>query len=313
MFRSRLAAVIAPIIAAALVTAACGRPPASGRGSDGQITVVVGFYPLAEVARAVGGDGVKVVNLTSAGAEAHDLELTPSQVDAVLDADLVVLLGGDFQPALEAAAERRDGRTLELGHDAAGDDSGEAGEDSGHDHGMAGDHGDNDPHVWLDPREFAEMAVHVGQAMGDLSPHLKAGTKARADEYAARLQRLDIEFEQGLKRCERRVFVTTHAAFGHLATAYDLRQESIAGLSPESEPDPERLAELADRIEELGVTTVFVEPLAPRGAAEALAREANVAIAELDPLESLRVGSRGDYFTVMRANLAALREALGCR
>ena len=76
--------------------------------------MVAAFYPVAYAAQRVGGDRVDVTNLTPAGAEPHDLELNPDQIDKVLDADLVVDLGQGFQPAVEKAAEQRDGPTVSL-------------------------------------------------------------------------------------------------------------------------------------------------------------------------------------------------------
>lgn len=300
---------------------ACAAPEGDqpGRSGGDPLQVVAGFYPLAEAVSQVGGPETEVTNLTPAGAEAHDLELTPSQVDLVLDADLVVVLGGGFQPALEAAVEGRDGPTLRLGvgskpegEEEADAHADEGDADAGHDHGEAAG---SDPHVWLDPREFAEMAEQIGESLAGLSRE-PAPIRARAESYAARLRELDIQFELGLKRCERREIVTTHAAFGHLAEAYNLQQEAIAGLDPGSEPEPARLAELADHLSATGATTVFVEPLAPADAAEVLAREAGVTTERLDPLESLtaeQVDAGADYESVMLANLAALRKGLGCQ
>lgn len=305
----------------AVLLGACAAPDGDqpARSGGEPLQVVAGFYPLAEAVRQVGGPEVQVTNLTPAGAEAHDLELTPSQVDLVLDADLVVVLGGGFQPALEAAVEGRDGPTLRVGigthpegEEEADAHAAEEDPDAGHDHASAGE---NDPHVWLDPREFAEMAEQIGESLAGLSGEA-ASIRARAESYAARLRDLDIQFELGLKRCERREIVTTHAAFGHLAAAYKLQQEAIAGLDPGSEPDPARLADLADHLASTGATTVFVEPLAPAGAAEVLARETGVATEQLDPLESLTAEGAeagADYESVMLANLAALRKGLGCQ
>ena len=287
--RRRLA--IPVIIACAVLVAGCVSRTATTRDGTEGIKVVAGFYPLAELAHQIGGDRVEIANLTPAGAEAHDLELTPSQVDEVLDADLVLFAGGGFQPALEDAAGRRAG---EAAVDLAADSKG-------------------DPHFWLSPQRLASAVPKVRTALSELDPANAALFQRNAARLGEALAELHEEFSAGLAECDRRTFVTTHAAFGQLAEAYDLRQESLAGLSPESEPDPGRLGELADKISQLGVTTVFVEPLAPRAAAETLAREADIEIAELDPLESLRPDSEGDYFTVMRANLAALREGLGCR
>lgn len=290
------------IVVAAAVSLLTGCTDTGDSTNTGaRLRVVAGFYPLAEAAEQVGGADVSVANLTPAGAEAHDLELSPSQVDLVLDADLVVLLGGGFQPALEAGVESRGGATLQLGPDA----------EHGHEEVDGAD-----PHVWLDPREYAEMAVEIGDALSELRPEKGDAIRARASDFAERLQTLHSEFERGLEKCDRRTIVTTHAAFGHLAEAYDLQQEGISGIDPASEPDPERLAELTDLLSESQATTVFVEPLASEAAAEVLAREAGVTTQQLDPLETLtaaHIEKGGDYFSVMRANLAALRLGLGCK
>ena len=62
------------------------------------------------------------------------------------------------------------------------------------------------------------------------------------------LRVLDAEFRRGLSHCRRHVVVTAHAAFGRLAARYGLRQEAIAGIDPEQDPDPRRLADLTDLV-----------------------------------------------------------------
>jgi zinc transport system substrate-binding protein len=275
-----------PLLLLALVgTAGC-----SGRTDvdDGRLQVVAGFAPLAEVAQRVGGGSVHVENLTPAGAEPHDLELDTDAVDAVEDADLVLYLGGGFQPAIEEVARRAGDAAVDLLPDDAG----------------------GDPHVWLDPRRMASLAERVRDALVDLQPADATAFEANAAVYLAELDRLDADVEAGLATCERRTIVTAHAAFGHLAARYALTQRSIAGRSPEAEPDPSTLADLADAVADEGVTTIFTERLVAPDVAETLAREAGVGTAVLDPIEGLPDGAT--YDRVMRQNLAALRAALGC-
>ena len=159
---------MATVVAAALVLGLVPRVAAAAS----KRSVVAAFYPVAYAAQRVGGDRVDVTNLTPAGAEPHDLELNPDQIDKVLDADLVVDLG------------------------------------------------------------------------------------------------------------QRKVVVTGHEAFGYLAARYGLRQEGVAGLSPDAEPDAKRLGQLSDVVKRLGVTVVFTEALV--------------------------------YVSVMDDNLVKLRSALGC-
>ena len=109
--------------------------------------------------------------------------------------------------------------------------------------------------------------------------------------------------------------ITNHAAFGYLAAAYDLRQEAISGLSPESEPDAARIAMLAAEAQAAGVTTVFTEDLVSPEVAESLAAEAGLETAVLSPLEGLtdeQIAAGEDYLSVMRRNLEVLRDGLDC-
>jgi zinc transport system substrate-binding protein len=128
---------------------------------------------------------------------------------------------------------------------------------------------------------------------------------------------LDDDFATGLADCEHDLVVTAHDAFGHLTARYDLRQEGIAGVSPDAEPNPDRLADLADLVEREGVTTIFTEELVSPKVARTLAREAGgVKIAVLNPLEGLtdrQVDDGADYLSEMRENLGKLEVALGCR
>jgi zinc transport system substrate-binding protein len=282
--------------------AACG----DGGGDDGRPQVVAAFYPLYEAAQRVGGDLVQVRNLTPAGSEPHDIELNSRQVDQIEDAAVVVFLGRGFQPALEKAAERAKGTRVDvlsalrdLRPAGAGDDK-----------------LDVDPHVWLDPRLLKTIVAEIAGALATADPANRATYEANAGAYSRELDDLDSALTTGLATCDRRVTVTAHAAFGYLAARYGLTQEAIAGLEPESEPSPQRLADLARKVRADGTTTIFYETLVSPKVAESLAREAGVKTAVLDPLEGLTEADAKagrTYLSGMRDNLAALRQALGCR
>jgi zinc transport system substrate-binding protein len=270
--------------------------------------VVASFYPLAYAAERVGGDRVQVANLTPAGAEPHDLELTPKQIDQLLDADLVLDLGRNFQPAVEKAAEQRDGPTVKLldvlpiktGAKLVNEDDPQA----------------LDPHVWLDPVLMGDIVTQVQRALTKADPSGRATYKRNADSFRAQLTALDARYADGLANCERKLIVTSHEAFGYLARRYGLKQEGVAGLSPDAEPDPKRLADLTDLVKREGVTVIFTEELLSPRIADTLAREAGVRTAVLDPLEGLTAAKQkrgATYTSVMHENLAKLRDALGCR
>jgi zinc transport system substrate-binding protein len=290
--------LLAVVMSAALVLALSG---AVATAAVSRVRVVASFYPLAWATRVVGGAGVRVSDLTPSGAEPHDLELTSGARDAIDDADLAVVLGGGFQPAVEDATGQRAGPTL-----AVIDSLPKA----------VRVRARHDPHVWLDPVLMRSIVTAISSRLQRLDPGHRARYRAAAGKLAGRLVDLDAEYRSGLASCARKLLVTAHEAFGWLARRYGLEQRGIAGIDPELEPAPDRLAELADLARREGVTTIFTEELVSSRVARTVAREAGgLRTKVLSPLESLSPTEhdRGDdYFDVMRANLAKLRTALGC-
>jgi len=295
--RARTSALVAAVgVLVTVGVSACDQGTESGDQS-GRVRVVAGVYPLAWAAEAVGGDAVTVADLTPNGAEAHDLELTPDQRDDVADADLVIVIGAGFQPAVEDSASQRDGETLVV-HDAL-DGTGEL----------------DDPHVWLDPLLMGEVVDAIAEVLAEAAPDHAAELENRAAATRDTLTAVDREYESALGQCESRALVTAHDAFGYLAARYDLRNEGVAGLSPDAEPDPARLADLADLVESEGVEVVFTEELVSREIAETLASEAGVETRVLSTLEGLTEDQHADgddYVSVMRENLTEIRVGLGC-
>jgi zinc transport system substrate-binding protein len=271
---------------------------ADDAGSGDGLHVVAGFYPLAWTAERVGGDLVGVTSLTPPGAEAHDLELAPKDVGAIVDADLLVHLEG-FQPAVDEAAATE-----------ATDHSWDAGTAA---HLMPVQDGDGalDPHFWLDPTRLADVGDALAGQLGEVDPEHAGTYEQNAADLRADLEALDSEISDALTDCAVDTLVTSHEAFGYLAERYGLEMVGISGISPSQEPDPAALAEIADLVRERGITTVYTETLVDPAVAETVAAEAGVGTAVLDPLEGLTEPDE-DYLDVMRANADTLRDGQAC-
>ena len=314
-----IAAIVASL---GLILSGCS-PSDSESKASGAVKVVAAMYPLEFVATAIGGDLVSVENFTPPGVEPHDLELTPSQVVKLDDADLLLFISG-FQPALEEAAQQSapansldllsvDGLNLltatEDGHDHSHDHGAEdkpADEEAHSDEEMV-----NDPHVWLDPERLIVVAKAAASKLSEVNPENADAFASNLAAFVTELEALDAKFTTGLATCERDLIVTSHAAFGYLADAYGLSQEAIAGLSPESEPTPKRLNEIGKEAKADGTTTIFFETLASPKIAQTLADDLNIEAAVLDPIEGISEGQT--YFSIMESNLEALRKALNCK
>ncbi|MFG2118101.1 metal ABC transporter substrate-binding protein [Streptomyces sp. NPDC048710] len=289
---------------------------ASAAGNTSKFDVVASFYPMAFLAEQIGGSHVHVTTLTTPGQEPHDLEISPQQIAGLEESDAVLYLK-NLQPSVDNAVAQSPVRTKidaaslttleehgnEVGGHAAAHDTHE-GEESG----------GKDPHIWLDPVRYAQVAEGVGKAFEKADPDHAADYRKNTAALVKKLDDLNTQFKDGLANTRTKVFITTHAAFGYLAERYGLTEEAINGLDPESEPSAARVKDLETMAEADGVTTVFYETLVSDRTAKTVAGDAGLRTDVLDPLEGITKKSRGtDYFSVQEANLKALRQALGAK
>lgn len=307
---------IAAVTALGLGTLSACSDSSAAPGDTGKFDVVASFYPMAYLAERIGGDHVHVTTLTSPGQEPHDLEISPRQIGGLERSDAVLYLKG-LQPSVDEAVDQSpvrtkiDAATLTTLEEHGTEVGGHAAEHEGHDH--EGENG-KDPHIWLDPVRYAEVAQGVGRAFEKADPDHAADYKKNTAALVKQLDELNTDFEEGLAHTRSKVFITTHAAFGYLAERYGLTEEAISGLDPESEPSGARVRELHKLAKADGVSTVFYETLVSDRTAKTVAGDAGLKTDVLDPIEGITRKSRGqDYLAVQRANLKALQSALGSK
>ncbi|MEV2249540.1 metal ABC transporter substrate-binding protein [Streptomyces sp. NPDC050147] len=330
------AAVASATVLGLTALSACSSSSAADKDGDGKLSVTASFYPMQYLAQEIGGDHVSVDTLTKPGVEPHDLELSPRQTAQLGESDVILYLKG-IQPAVDDAIGQSgvkntvDAATLtklEKHGTGVGHDHGHEGEEHSEEHSGEEKHADEeaehghegegeagaDPHIWLDPVKYAEVAEGVGKALEKADPDHAAAYKKNTKALVKKLDALNTKFEGGLKNTETKTFITTHSAFGYLAERYGLDQEGISGIDPEADPSPARIKELQDIAKEDKVSTVFFETLASDKTAKTLANDAGLKTDVLDPLEGITDKSKGDdYIGVMESNLAALKKALGAK
>lgn len=284
------------LLALGVLAAACsnGSPTPTPERVDDRLSVVTTIYPLEYFAARLGGERVKVTNLVGPGVESHSFEPTPDDIRVLTQADLVTYVGAALEPWMARALQ--------------GAGIGEA-------NVVQAGPGLTDPHFWLDPIKMLERVELLRDALVKLDSDGEQWYTGNAVGLRLELETLDAAFMKGLAACDLRHMVTSHAAFGHLAQRYGLEQVPISGLSPEAVPGARDLADIVDTVRELGVEYILVEPLISTGFADTVALEVGVKLLPLHPLESLTLdeSDRGeDYFSLMRANLASLQQALVC-
>ena len=302
------------------------------KDASGTLSVAVSFYPIQYLAETIGGDHVSVTSLTPTNVEPHDYDLSGKEVISTLEGSSLVAYVAGFQPSLDKAVTQISGPTVvdlsgevDLQHHEGVEDEDEHGEASdgatekatekatgeagheGHDH----DAGSLDPHFWLDPVRMKSAATAVEEALAAADPDNADDYKANLDSLTTTLDGLDSSYQGGLTQCERKTFITSHAAFGYLADRYRLTQVSISGIDPEAEPSAADIAAAKKAVEDTDSTTIFTEELLSPEIADAIASETGATTDVLSPIESAPEDT--DYAGAMSNNLDALRTALACK
>jgi zinc transport system substrate-binding protein len=282
-----------------------------------KLQVAASFYPMAEFARNVAGDKAEVFVLVPDGAEAHDWEPSPSDLSRLGKAQVFVY-NGVVEPwakqALTALSERKI-LAVQTGlglYERAGETHEE--EHHHHDHGCA--HGKQDPHVWISPKKAINQVERITAVLCEADAKNAKYYQDNSAKYVEQLKALDIQLTNLAKNAPRKVFVTAHAAFGHLADDYGLKQLAVNGLSPHAEPTPADLQRLIKVVQEENVRYVFFETLTDPKLAKLVADETGAEISVLDPLEGLNEEGRKnklDYLQIMQRNIHNLQIALNAK
>jgi zinc transport system substrate-binding protein len=318
------------ILAAALIAlqAGCGAKTGTPAPSPAaKLKVVASVYPVYEFARQVGGDKLDLTLLVPPGAEPHDWEPTAREILTIKAAKLFLYHGAGFESLDKILTPETLGTTkaLAVSKDIPLLKPGKDDDDHDHDHHSdakkphdhQGDakkpHDHVDAHTWLDPVIAQQEVAAVAAALAAADPANADYYRQNAANYSRELAKLDQEYKTALAGLPGRDIVTSHAAFGYLAARYGLKQVPIMGLTPDSEPTPEKMAAIVKFCREHKVRYIFFETIVSPRLAETIARETGAGLLVLNPVENLtadELKQGKDYLSIMRENLANLKKAL---
>lgn len=277
------------------------------KSPDDKISIVTSFYPLYFFTDQIVGTNAIISNITPPGVEPHDYELTPRDVALLERSDLIIVNGGGLEPWAENISVNMQNKPVTMLF-TAGELLSRSVEEDGTKQ--------PDPHVWLDPVLAKKQVEQITQAVISLDPSNAHIYQQNTEHLMQRLDELDTEFRQSLVNCAKTEIVTSHAAFGYLTDRYDLEQISISGLSPDQEPSPQELANVADFARKHSVKYIFFETLVSPRIAETLASEIGAKTLVFNPLEGLTEEEQNtdmDYFSVQRENIKNIKIALECK
>ena len=187
--------------------------------------------------------------------------------------------------------------------------AGEGGEiHEGHGHGL------EDPHFWFDPIRVKTAVNEIASRFSALDPARSDAFSANAAAYNAGLDQLHAWTEEQVAQVpeERRLLLTSHDSFGYFANRYGFEVVGvILGVTTETEPSAEHLAELIEEVEEEGAPAVFGETTVSERLAATVAEETGAKFirlysGSLGPADS----EAATYVDMVRTNVERIVDAL---
>lgn len=266
------------------------------------LLVSTSFYPLSYFVKRVGGERVEVKTITPNGVEPHDYEPTAYDISLIKKSDIVFVVGSQLEPWANRTRMDKSNHTEYVVFMNQPDI-------------IAQLKNTQDPHIWLDPTIAQHMIRIIEAELEMKDPSNASYYRTNADAIMEELTALNEKYQSQLSRCNKREFITSHAAFHYLAQEYDLTQIAVAGISPDEEPSLQQLAQLEDIAKRKSIKYVFFETLVSPKLATTLADDIGAQSLILNPLEGLtseQMQKNDNYFTIMEENLNNLRLALEC-
>ncbi|MEI0549077.1 zinc ABC transporter substrate-binding protein [Brachyspira intermedia] len=258
--------------------------------SSNKLKVYASIYPMYDFAKKICGDKADVYNMTSAGSEPHDFEITSKDMADLTKANLFIYNGGGMEHWVDTVKDSiKELKYVETSSNI--DDKG------------------LDPHFWLSPIKAKKQMENIKNALAEIDAVNADYYNSNYNYYADRLNELDNHFKDVLSKIKNTNIVVTHPAFGHFCKAYSLNQVAIA----RDEADPKAMSDTIAFIKNNNVKAIFYEDFSSSKLVDSIARETGAKILTLNPIESLSVEyieAGEDYFSVMESNLVSLTNGL---
>ncbi|MCM3164602.1 metal ABC transporter solute-binding protein, Zn/Mn family [Metabacillus litoralis] len=327
---------------------------ANETNTEDTLKIYTTIYPLEDFAKKIGGDLVEVENILPPGVDAHTYEPTTKAMVEIAEADGFIYTGVGFESFTEKVQkslksedvafinagegiEYIEGHEEEATHDesahaedeaahdetehaedeAAHDETEHAEDEAAHDETEhAHDHGDQDPHVWIDPIHSITLAENIKDALIELNPEGKQTFEDNFQALKTQLEDLDQSFKEVISNAEKKEILVSHAAYGYWENRYGIEQISVLGLSPTEEPSQKELQTIIETAKEHEINYIIFETNVTSNVTDIVQAEIGAEALTLSNLESITeedVKNNEDYFSIMERNLETLKTALSSK
>ncbi len=282
------------------------------QAQNNTLSVAASYYPLYDFAKQVGGKHVTVTNIAGDN-EPHEFDPSPQAIIAAQKAQVFVYNGGHLEPWVGKFLPSYSHTAVKASKDIS-TKAVTAEEESR----AQTEHANQqvDPHFWLDPVLAQQIVRNIQYGLSSADPEHSKDYAANANTLVTQLSDLDTQFRLGLAHCQQHNVISSHQAMSYLSSRYNFTVNSISGLSPEDEPSPAKLSELANLVRTKNIHYVFFENLASQRLADTIAAEAGAKTLVFNPIERVNTKEQihgQNYITIQKQNLANLRTALACQ
>ena len=214
---------------------------------------------------------------------------------------------GDDHEAHDHDGQEHDGH--EDGHAEDGGHDHDHAEVDGHDHDV--EHHGHDPHAWLDPENARVWLDAIAAELSTLDPANAKVYQANAEKGKADLDSLIVEISGKLEPVRGSSFIVFHDAYQYFENRFDLPAAGSITLSDASAPSPARIAEIHEKVQELGVACVFSEPQFNPGLVQTVFQGTDAKAGVMDPLGIDLAPGAGLYPQLLRNLATSLSDCLG--
>lgn len=304
-----------------LLLAGCNTNSSNENSTDEDLFIFTSIYPIQYVAEQITGDDATIQSVYPPGVDAHTYEPTSKEITNLANGDAFIYLGSGMEGFAESAAdalESQDVLFVEIGeHDDLFIEGDHHEHDEGDEHGHAHDeddhdHGDLDPHIWLDPLRMIEMGEIITNKLIELKPEDEENFTENFAILKENMTELDQAFKETLQSKENKQIIVTHAAYGYWEDRYGIEQIPISGLSSSDEPSQKELADIAKQAKEQDLQYVIFEQTGSNQVATIIQEHIDakkLSIHNLEVLTEEDIENKEDYLSLMKKNLEVLDQA----
>ena len=255
-----------------------------------KLQIYTSIYPIYDFTKKIGGEKITVYNMTKAGAEPHDFEITSKDMANLSKADLFIYNGGGMEHWVDSVKNALNIKYVDSSSNINNQNN-------------------LDPHFWLSPKNAKIQMENIKNGLIEINSENKNYYESNYNLYASRLDKFDNKIKNSLSNIKNRNLVLTHPAFGHFCKEYSLTQIAIV----RDEADPKAMAEIITFIKNNDIKAIFYEEFSSSKLADSIAKETQIKILTLNPIESLSekdIEAGEDYFSIMEKNLISLLDGL---